>query len=1084
MAAFVLLGILSAIPANAGQVEPWNGQTGMRETFTVLFDGSIYTNSRWVESSHCPADAGPYAWDNSWEYLREATADELKNIANPTTCDAATDQGNDNFQDETYDFDIDQNDAAENTDLTNISDPTIQQGIDDIFKTNVFELGMFWEIYDTYMESNTVQVKGIDGSAAISVKGSRGTLGLWEDNKEEDDTGEYRINYGPWTKTPGTVNKNDWVQVRHKPSVQAPGSFTSTTLVIGDKEGVFRTDGNWESADKRTTDVDPITIPEKSGEPGKWVESEPFELQGEFPQEIPFVHVAMMSSAGEYRTLVRDGDKYTVHSKWTSKKATDVIARLYIQLRVKTPSRLGSKTTAKIKCSNAIGNFTVTVPSILRTQLAGNSLEKRPHFEYVKAFNVNAPVQVFISPKRFPWIVDKTANIYIVEALNDLKENQNLDLRAASKGSRMNFTFGDTIKSNIIEIAGPNTLEASVFDPDTKANTGLGHPYDIVIDMNQNNILDEGDLVDGASREAGLYVIGDTTQNGPLKVKTLNISLDDKTAEKFGIPVTEIPDGFDPVKDKEIIESFYPTLTKELLYYPEKIKEMKPRPLIVISHGAGHKYTWYNHLGEFLASYGYIVMTHQNDAFAARKFTLVINHTDALLDIADTVADGALAGKIDSNRIVWIGHSFGAMSAPKAYHKLVTKEAVPTHYTKDSIVLVSSMLPPPGTIKAGYLPGDVNYHVWVASGDSEVKSNVADMKGWSSRLYERATGWRMMTTVQGTGHGWFHNGGPDSAAAFVGPYSIGMETTHQIQKGLFLPLIKHFTEGNIPATDFFYRQYERFHPIGVDVEHNSHIVVTNECRENPKEVFMIDDYEKNPSQLMSSSGGKVEFDVSHLKEGLLGDKDGTFGWVSEKADPFNGATQTCLPCAKKEGVADKADCDDVNGSHGVVFDWDGKAQYYQWEVIPEKRDLTAYKYISFRGAQVTRHPNTLAVGGDVTFSLTLIDGAKNSSSINIGAYGGGLEQPYHRIKEDVEKERSKEDKKKSGKEGKKEDDNIEFENGGWLNEMERIRIRLEDFLVDGNSINLSNIIAVRLDVGPESGSEKGRIIIDELMLSK
>ncbi len=370
VAALVLFGIVSVAPARAGKVEAWNGQTGLRGTFTVLFDGGIYTNNYWVESSHCPGEAGIYNWDNSWEYLREATADELKNLVNPTTCDLAANQDDSNRQDVAVDSNSDETSGAGHTDQTGIfdqfgfadqfADPMIEQGLANIFKTSDFELGMYKEIYNIYMESNTIQVKGINGPASISVKGSRGTLGLWEDYKEKDDTGEYRINYGPWTKTPGTVNKGDWVQLRHKPSIEDYASFTSTTLVIGNKEGVFRTDGNWESADKRMTDVDPITIQGKSGLPGTWVESDPFELKGEFPQGIPWVHLSMESINGEYRTLIRDGDKYIVHSKWTSKKAQDVISRLLIQLRVKAPSNPGDTVTAVIKCSDEIGNFTVT----------------------------------------------------------------------------------------------------------------------------------------------------------------------------------------------------------------------------------------------------------------------------------------------------------------------------------------------------------------------------------------------------------------------------------------------------------------------------------------------------------------------------------------------------------------------------------------------------------------------------------------------------------------------------------------------------------------------------------------------------
>ncbi|UCF35066.1 MAG: hypothetical protein JSV78_07110 [Phycisphaerales bacterium] len=63
------------------------------------------------------------------------------------------------------------------------------------------------------------------------------------------------------------------------------------------------------------------------------------------------------------------------------------------------------------------GAFTGPGPfSITFTELAGNSLSVYPHFEYVKAFNENATVEVAIDPLRFPEIVGQTGDIYVVEA--------------------------------------------------------------------------------------------------------------------------------------------------------------------------------------------------------------------------------------------------------------------------------------------------------------------------------------------------------------------------------------------------------------------------------------------------------------------------------------------------------------------------------------------------------------------------------------------------------------------------------------------------------------------------------------------
>ena len=641
-----------------------------------------------------------------------------------------------------------------------------------------------------------------------------------------------------------------------------------------------------------------------------------------------------------------------------------------------------------------------------KTELAGNSLTQYPYFEYVKAFNENAEIKVAIDPRRFPAIVGKTADIYVVESKDESGWQSDPSLNDATPGGALEATFGgNTIQENTFTIASEYDLSSAVWVEATNAFTGLGRGYDVVIDLNRNGILDDGDFIDGFGNEAGLYVVHDVTQPGPLEVTE---SEPYSVGTIFDIPADE---------------------TQEIVYYPTDIASMQPLPLIVISHGSGHEFTWYDHIAYHMASYGYVVMAHENIPTATTQ-----NHTDAILELQSSIAGGILNGKIDSDRIIWIGHSHGAVNVARGYHKIYVGEYVPTNYSIESIVLISSMLPPGGTAEAGDLPHDSNFHMWTASGDNLVSGAAHFDLLQTFQLYERAEGWRMSTIVQGTGHAWFHNGEEEFGPWFEGPDSIGKEGTHIVQKGLFLPLIKHFAEGNIPATDFFYRQFESFHPIGID-NVNLPFVVTNECRENPAgHVFFIDDYQSEFGENVGSSGGAVSFNVENLTEGRLDDNNDDFAWAS--SDPFNGATQ--------DGPADD--------SRGVVFEWNDADRYYEWEIVPSARDFSGYKYISFRGAQGTRHPNTLFYLGDETFALTLRDADGVSSSINIGAYGGGLEQPYQR-------------------------------NGGWHNEMERVRIRLIDFLTNGTGIDLSNISAVRLDLGPSWGASKGRIVIDELMLS-
>jgi hypothetical protein len=206
--------------------------------------------------------------------------------------------------------------------------------------------------------------------------------------------------------------------------------------------------------------------------------------------------------------------------------------------------------------------------------------------------------------------------------------------------------------------------------------------------------------------------------------------------------------------------------------------------------------------------------------------------------------------------------------------------------------------------------------------------------------------------------------------------------------------------------------------------------------------FVIDDFETQNSTGISSSGAQVNFDIQNLSEGRLDDNNTDFAWSA--ADPFNGATQA--------GASDPLPTTRNDTSRGAVFDWTNQDRFIEWEVATGRRNFTKHIFLSFRGAQGTRHPNTLADNGDLTFSVTLRDLSGTTSSINIGAYGGGLEQPYDR-------------------------------SGGWHNEMETVRLRLTDFLNNGSGLDLENIVAVRFDVGPSWGSSRGRIVVDDLMLT-
>ena len=666
--------------------------------------------------------------------------------------------------------------------------------------------------------------------------------------------------------------------------------------------------------------------------------------------------------------------------------------------------------------------FTGRLDVSTAVQLAGNSLGDYPYFEYVKAFNEDATIEVAIDPTRFPQIVDQTCDIYVVQAKTGGEWWVDPSLVDVTPGGPQTETFGgSTIQEHTFTVTGP-------YDLDSDAGIGLGVGYDVVLDCDQDGQLGGGDYIDGLGNEAGLYVVHDTTQPGPLAVTEIQYSV---VGPVFGIPTT---------------------CTDQNTFYPTDIASLGQLPLIVIGHGGTHLYTWFDHFGYHFASYGYIVMSHENNtAPGVQSASLTtLGHTEAIIDQQDTIDGGVLEGHIDSSRIIWIGHARGGEGVVRAYDRVYSGEYTPTHFTLEDIVLVSSMAPTDFLGPSGSNPHNVPFCVWTASGDANVTGSASNDIVQTFHLHDRATGFRHSIVLQGVGHNWFHNG--DVSPFFSGPCGIGQEATHAILKGYFLPLLKYYTEGNIPATDYFWRQHESFKPIGVPVgdycpaSGGDAVVVTKTYHNGaPTGNFVIDDLQYGEEGVgyddpaVSSSGGAVTYTVQNLYEGRLDDNDLTFAWTPD--DPMNGMIHA--------GPNDD--------TRGVVFNWNGTDCYYEQEIIPEQRDLSEYLYLSFRACQGTRHPYTIVELGDLTFSVTLRDGSGTTSSINIGVYGGGIEEPYQR----------------SGA-----GDGV-----GWFNEMETIRIRLTDYLTNGSGLDLTDIEAVRFDVGPSWGSHEGRIGLDDIELT-
>jgi hypothetical protein len=635
-------------------------------------------------------------------------------------------------------------------------------------------------------------------------------------------------------------------------------------------------------------------------------------------------------------------------------------------------------------------------------QLASNTLDAFPHAEFAASFHQGRQIMASVDPVAHPGAVGHPVDIYVVPARSAAQwavDPELTDIRSAPQPAT--FPGGGSVATNRIPLTGAATLGPAPTDRFVAA------AYDIVIDVDRDGRLSGADLIDGAGDTDGMYVVRDLAQSGGWPVFT---TLD------YSVVFTGIPT----------------TRNRQRVMLPD-IPAGSPLPLIVIAHGNGHDYRWYDYALSHFASHGYIAMSHQNDTVPGIETAseTILRHTDALISQLDAIAGGALAGKVDTSRIMWIGHSRGGEGVVRAIDKITTGIYTPQSYTLDDLDITSSIAP---TVWLGTTsqPHDENYHLLFGSSDGDVCGCPHRDDRQSFQLFERATERRQSTYVHGASHNDFNCCGFDD---FSGPPAtrLGRPEAQKVALGAWLALAERYLKGNPATEEHIWRQYESFAPPAVSPS----AVVVNELAAETARRLVIDDYQSAPALALASSGAMVSFTASEVYEGRLEDNDGEFTRVP--TDPMNGMTRASAAAS--------------DTTAGVVMQWDGAA-HYEFQLTPALRNASACEFLSLRACQMTRHPLTIAELGDLTFSVQLRDRAGRSSSINIGVYGGGVEEPYQRTGYGT--------------------------GAGWQNELETIRIRLADFTRDGAGVDLADLAAIRLQFGAAHGSPQGRLGLDDV----
>ena len=651
-----------------------------------------------------------------------------------------------------------------------------------------------------------------------------------------------------------------------------------------------------------------------------------------------------------------------------------------------------------VGCVLAVPLWAADLPAgVVERELAGVALADYPWFEPIRSVDSATKLYVAVDPSQVPAIAGATCDVYVTPDRDRDGWGRDDTLADTTPGGPATVTFpGGALASN-------RFLFAAAGEIDPGPGSAWGNPLDVVLDCNRNGRLDAGDLLDGAGG-AGIFGVGDTSAPGPLVT----------TSSVYG-------------------SGSY----QQVGYYPVDHASLAPLPLVMVSHGWTHNYLWYDHIGRHLASYGYIVVSHVNDVGngdgAATETAAVATLANIDYVLSDPGLGAAFTTSIDRSRIVLIGHSTGGEGIVRAYARLRSGESRPQHFGADDVVLLAPLAPV--AFLAAANPLDVPFHIFAGAADTDTSNAPFGAYVQLLSLYERATGPKQLTYVHGVGHADLHNGTQASEAWADGPDLLGRAQTHPILLGQLLPVIDLYARGNPAGLDFVQRRDARFRPAGA----NGDATIVREYREavgSPD--FVIDDFQTHAEADVSSSGAPVTASVSNLVEVLMRDIDGSLEWTGNQ--PENGMTRARF-----------------GSQRCVVFDWTaGSSAFIEWEIVPAQRDFTDDGFLTFRAAQGTRHPETVALGGTLGFTVTLRDGDGAESSIDVATFGG-IGAPYARTGLG------------SG--------------AGWSNEFSTVRLRLTDFAADGRELDLQNIVALRFDFGPPLGSARGRLALDDLGLA-
>ncbi|MDG2426164.1 MAG: T9SS type A sorting domain-containing protein [Flavobacteriales bacterium] len=555
-------------------------------------------------------------------------------------------------------------------------------------------------------------------------------------------------------------------------------------------------------------------------------------------------------------------------------------------------------------------------------ELVGRPLDAAPHLLIAQAFHAIDPMHVGL---RSGWGNPGTdVSMYITEhrSIEEWQQDPTL-LDVRTMGAQTLTIQSGGLEANCLAVEGTAELMSNTEDR-------CGHGYDVVLDFDGNGALSEGDVLDGGETP-GFYLLGNLNENGAHQVE-----------------------------NQQHLPDFWHT---QSVFYPADIGQMEPQPLVIISHGWTHEYTYYDYLAHHLASHGYVVMSHRNNvgnggavATETASQTALENIDVFFTDLAE-IAGGALVGRVDTHRLIHMGHSTGGECIVRAYKRLVDGDYVSPQFTHDDIVLLNSFAPVSFLNRDQVSPLRANFHEFFCGADTDVSGEPLDAYVQGLAIFERAQGNRQVTYIHGAGHEDLH--GIDGPSWASGPDLIGREATHTVVRPYTLALCELYGHNNRAVEEYFTSNRMEFQPLGIA----SGVTISGEFRPAWPEgleqggVEVLDDHQTNPEEDLSSAGTQVWSTGLEAHEVLMQDLDESFNWTG--TNWANGMTRA--------RYNDDPRC--------ATLAWEGEAMHCI-EIAEAHSDWSGFWHLAFRIAQLTRHPfNTDAAGLALAVELTDLNGS-------------------------------------------------------------------------------------------------------------